>query len=497
MSCGWRSTVTLGDDGFIVQHISVRRVTLSGRNRRAEFPRMPKPQIQQAWSSRLGFILATIGSAVGLGSIWKFPYEAGENGGGAFLLFYLVGLLIVVAPLLFAEFVIGRRGRGDAIASLATLAAEVRGSPRWAWIGLLTVTTGFLVLSYYAVFGGLTAAYFVQAASGAFAGIQDRDQSLIVFDALASHWLLMGGYQAFFMVATVAIVARGVSRGIEVACKVLIPLLIGLMVVLAIYAASEGDLGAALQFLFVPHLEALSARTALEALGLGFFSIGVGFGIMITYAAYAGREFSLTAVAIATLAGDTAISLLAGLAIFPLVFAYRLDPAGGTNLMFLTLPIAFGKMPFGGAVGAAFFLSLFVAALASAISMLELVVAPVMRRTGLSRPRSAALLGLFCWLAGLPVVLSFNAWRDVRPLASIPGFENVGIYDAVDGLSSNLLLPIGGLSLSLFAGWLLGRLAFERELPWPSSLLTALVVLLRWVVPASIVAFVVAGHVLR
>ena len=303
---------------------------------------MAKPQTPQVWSSRLGFILATIGSAVGLGSIWKFPYEAGENGGGAFLLFYLIGLLVVVAPLLFAEFVIGRRARGDAVSSLSGMAVEAGRSPRWSVIGLIAVATGFLILSYYAVFGGLTAAYFVRAVSGALAGVEDRDHSRAVFDALASSPFAIGGYQAFFMAATVGIVARGISSGIELACKVLIPVLVGLMVALAIYAATTGDLGSALEFLFVPRMEAVSARTALEALGLGFFSIGVGLGIMVTYAAHASDEFSLTAPAVAMLLGDTAISLLAGLAIFPLVFAYHLDPAGGTNLMFLTLPIAFG-----------------------------------------------------------------------------------------------------------------------------------------------------------
>jgi len=458
---------------------------------------MPKPQAQQVWSSRLGFVLATTGSAVGLGSIWKFPYEAGENGGGAFLLFYLIGLLFVVAPLLVAEFVIGRRARRDAVSSVSTLAVEAGRSPRWALIGLLAVATGFLILSYYAVFGGLTAAYFMRAISGALAGIENRENSRIVFGALVSSPLVVGGYQALFMAATVGIVARGIHGGIELACKVLIPVLVGLMVMLAIYAASTGDLGSALEFLFVPHLDALSARTALEALGLGFFSIGVGLGIMITYAAHAKGEFSLTTVALATLVGDTAISFLAGLAIFPLVFAYHLDPAGGTNLMFLTLPIAFGQMPFGTLVGAAFFLCLVVAALASAISMLELVVAPVMRWTGWSRPRSAALLGALCWIAGLPVALSFNVWSDVQPLRALPGFESLGIYEAVDGLSSNLLLPLVGLLLSLFAGWLMQRPAFERELRWPPALLAALIVLLRWVAPAAIAAFVVAGHLLR
>jgi NSS family neurotransmitter:Na+ symporter len=293
---------------------------------------------------------------------------------------------------------------------------------------------------------------------------------------------------------TAVVVARGIGRGIELACRVLMPILIALMVSLACYAGVEGGLGAALEFLFVPHTEAFHPRVALEALGLGFFSIGVGLGVMITYAAYAGTGFNLTSVAIATLVGDAAISFLAGLAIFPLVFAHQLDPAGGAGLMFLTLPIALGQLPFGSAVGAAFFLSLFVAALASAMSLLELAVAPVTRITGLSRSQSAAILCVLCWLAGLPVALSFNVLSELRPLAVFLGFTGVGIYEAIDGLTSNLLLPLGGLSLSLFAGWGMRRHPFARELGWPASVVTALIIVLRWVVPASIVAFVVAGQ---
>jgi NSS family neurotransmitter:Na+ symporter len=275
------------------------------------------------------------------------------------------------------------------------------------------------------------------------------------------------------------------------------PSLIGLMFMLATYAAMEGSLSAALEFLFVPRMDTFSARAALEALGLGFFSIGVGLGVMITYAAYAGPDFNLTSVAAATLLGDTLISLLAGLAIFPLVFAHHLDPAGGAGLMFLTLPIALGQLPFGGLVAAAFFLSLFVAALASAMSLLELVVAPVVQLTALPRAFAAAILGALCWLAGLPVAFSFNLWSELRPLAAIAGFEGVGIYEAIDGLTSNLLLPLGGLLLSLFAGWRLRRHTFEHELRWSTHAVATLIFLLRWIAPTAIVAFVIAGHLLR
>jgi NSS family neurotransmitter:Na+ symporter len=196
---------------------------------------MSEPHPRQAWSSRFGFILATIGSAVGLGSIWKFPYEVGENGGGAFLLFYLAGLTLVVAPLLFAEFVIGRRGGGDAAASIAAVALEAGRTEHWRWIGFLAIGTGFLLLSYYAVIGGLTAAYFVRAASGAFTGV-DGDETSAIYRALVSSPWAVAGYQALFMAATASVVARGIGRGIELACRVLMPVLIALMIILALYA---------------------------------------------------------------------------------------------------------------------------------------------------------------------------------------------------------------------------------------------------------------------
>ncbi len=450
----------------------------------------------ERFASGFGFVLATIGSAVGLGSIWKFPYEVGENGGGGFLLFYLLGLALVVFPLLLAEFVIGRRGRGDAAQSLRAVAAEARRAPGWRWIGTAGIATGFLILTYYAVIAGMTVAYVPHALFQGFGG-SDAARSAADFAALTGSPLTLGLWQAAFLAVTVAVVARGIRKGVEAACTVLMPVLAVLMLALMLYAMVEGDLARALGFLFQPHWDAISPRTALDALGLGFFSIGVGMGVMITYAAYAGESFDLTRAAVTTLAGDTAISLTAGIAIFPIVFAEGLDPAGGANLMFLTLPIAFGDLPFGDLVGAAFFLLLFVAGLASAISLVEVVAAPVMRWTGLSRPKAAILIGAAAWIGGLPSMLSFNLWAGVRPLAWL-GFGELNLFDAVDGITSNALLPLCGLALSIFAGWLLPERLYAAELGAAARRLTlALRLLLRWVAPAIIVAYVVAAQLAR
>lgn len=450
----------------------------------------------ERFASGMGFVLATIGSAVGLGSIWKFPYEVGENGGGGFLLFYLLGLVLVVFPLLLAEFLVGRRGRGDAAQSLRQVAHEARRSPAWRLIGFLGITIAFLIMTYYAVIAGMTMAYVPHALTVGFVDA-DEAKSASDYNALVGAPWRLGFWQAAFLAVTVAVVARGIRKGVEIACTILMPLLAVLMVILVLYGLIEGDLAATLAFLFQPHWEAISPRAALDALGLGFFSIGVGMGAMITYAAYAGESFDLTRAAVATLAGDTAISVMAGLAIFPIVFAEGLDPAEGANLMFLTLPIAFGALPFGNLVGAAFFLLLFVAALSSAISLLEVVAAPLIRVTRMSRPRAALLVGIAMWLAGLPVMLSFNLWADVRPLAWLDGFAGLNLFDAVDGLTSNVMLPLCGLALSIFVGWMLPMRLYEAELGRTAWWLHALRLLLRWVVPAMIIAYAAAAQLMR
>jgi len=412
----------------------------------------------ETWSGRTGFILATIGSAVGLGSIWKFPYEVGANGGAAFVLFYIAGLVLAVVPLMLAEFAIGRRGGGDAASSIARLAAAHGARRGWMWVGVLGIVTGALVLSFYSVIGGWTLAYAMDPAMD--------------YATLLGSPARMTGYHALFLALAAAIVARGVGKGIEAASMLLMPLLAGLMLGLALYSVIHGDLAATLRFLFKLDLSAFSARAALEALGLGFFSIGVGFGLMITYAAYARA--------------DTAISLAAGFAVFPLVFANGLDPASGPGLVFVTLPLAFAGMPFGRVAAVAFFALLFVAALASAISTLELAVAFITRRFGLSRIRATTATATACFLAGLGTVFSFNRWAHWNPT----------VFELLDHLTSNVLLPIGGFAIALFAGWALPKSLLIEELrltPRGAALLRAL---LKWLTPALIAVTALAPAVL-
>ena len=440
-----------------------------------------------AWSGRIGFILATVGSAVGIGSIWKFPYEVGANGGSAFIVFYVLGLALIVVPLMFAEFAIGRRGKADAPASIAALAAAYGASRRWPIVGTLGVLTGFLILSFYAVIGGWTVAYAVQTAIGGLPGT-DPQAAQARYAALLAAPLELLAYHAFFMAATAVIVARGVAGGIETAGKFLMPLLAALMLLLAGYAIAAGDVSATLRFLLHLDPATLTARAALDALGLGFFSIGVGLGLMITYAAYSGAEIDLREVAVASVVADTAISFLAGIAVFPIVFAHGLDPGGGPGLVFVTLPLAFAQMHFGTVAAVAFFVLLFVAALASAISLLELVVAPLIRGLGLRRAPATALAAGACFAAGIATVLSFNVWADWHPLAALSGFERATVFDLLDYLTSNLLLPLGGLALALFAGWAVPAGVLEDELALRPAVGRGLRILLRYVAPAGIAA---------
>lgn len=426
-----------------------------------------------------------------MGSIWKFPHEVGSNGGGAFVLFYVLGLALVVIPLMFAELALGRRGRADAATSIATVAGAHGASKSWAWVGVLGVITGMLVLSFYSVVGGWTIAYVIETA---FDGLAGTDPAAVQarFDGLLAAPLRMTAYHALFMGVIVMIVARGIGGGIEASAKVLMPLLGVLMTGLACYSALEGDLAAALRFLFKLDLHSLSARAALEALGLGFFSIGVGFALMITYAAYARADVNLKQVAIVSVGVDTAISLLAGIAVFPLVFAHGLDPAGGPGLVLVTLPLAFGNMPFGTPAACAFFILLLVAALASAVSLLELAVAITVHRLGWQRTSASLVGGSICFCAGLATVLSFNLWSHWFPLAGLPGFERATVYDLIDHLTSNMLLPIGGLGLAIFCGWVLPARVLIEELQLSPLAGAWLRALLRYVVPSVIAAATLA-----
>lgn len=441
----------------------------------------------EEWTGRVGFALATIGSAVGLGSIWKFPYEVGENGGGGFVFFYLLGLIIIVAPLMLAEFAIGRFGKSDARVSIEAVARAHGAEPSWAMIGVLGVVASALILSFYSVIGGWALAYAIETLRSGLPGttasaVQAR------FDNFLTSPVQMGIYHTIFMGVTAWIVGRGIANGIEKASKILMPLLGVLMVALAVYSLLAGDIGATRRYLFSFDLARITARVMLEAMGLGFFSIGVGLAVMITYAAYAGPEINLRHTAVIAIAGDTAISFLAGFTIFPIVFQNGLNPASGPGLMFVTLPLAFAAMPGGTVVAVAFFILLSIAALTSAMSLLEMPVAFARSSLGWTRPKGVAIAATLIWLAGFFSVFSFNLWREWFPLSAHAIFASATFFDLLDYLTSNILLPIGGLMLALFAGWTLPPRFLADTLGLGDVGSALLRIALRYIAPAGIAA---------
>ncbi|GIX16372.1 MAG: sodium-dependent transporter [Rhodothalassiaceae bacterium] len=410
------------------------------------------------WSSRLGFILAAVGSAVGLGNVWRFPYQAGEGGGAAFVIVYLLFVFGIGVPVMIAEWTLGRRGRMSPPNAVRRVAEMEGRSPRWSIIGWMGTIGGFFVLSYYSVIAGMTVAYMVKSLSGEAAAVPSGDASQHLFAAFVGDFWALLGWHAVFMLLTVFVVARGITGGIEQAAKWLMPALFALLAFLVVYALAVGDAGRALAFLFRPDFSKLTLDAVLGALGQAFFSLSLALGSMMVYGAYVPREISLPRSALIVAGADTAVALLAGLAIFPIVFAYHLDPAQGMGLVFVTLPIAFSQMPGGLLVGGAFFLLLAIAALTSSISLLEPLVSWLEEHRGISRAKGALIGGGGAFALGILSVLSFNGLADVT-------FWRGTFLDNLDFLTNNVLMPVGGLLIALFVGWMMAEKNLREELP--------------------------------
>lgn len=408
------------------------------------------------WSSRLGFVLAVAGSAVGLGNVWRFPYLAGENGGGAFVIVYLLCVAVVGLPIMMAEILMGRRGRRNPVGTLRLLGEEEAGTGNWRWIGLMGIVGGSLILSYYSVIAGWAVAYGVESAAGAFVDV-DAGRVGQVFAGLSSNALRTGTWHTVFMAGTVFVVARGVERGLESAVRVMMPALLVLLLVLLGYAVVQADFADGVRFLLEPRFDELSAEGVLAALGQAFFTLSVGMGAIMAYGAYLADEASITATSVAVVVADTVISMLAALVVFPVVFANGLDPASGPGLVFESLPLAFGQMPGGAFIAAAFFLLLTFAAWTSAISLMEPAVAYLMETHELTRLQAASLIGIGVWLLGFLTVLSFGPLIDLRFLAGT-------LFDNLDFLTNNIMLPIGGFAIVVFAGWVMARNSTADEL---------------------------------
>ena len=415
-----------------------------------------RTSIHGEWSSRLAFILAATGSAVGLGNIWRFPYLTGESGGGAFVLIYLACVLLIGVPVMMAEIMLGRRGRQSPINTMRTLAEEEGCSPAWQGLGWMGMVGGFLILSFYSVVAGWTLAYVFRTGSGMFTGATSEGVTAI-FNNLVGDPERLLAWHTLFMVMTTVVVARGVRSGLEQAVRFLMPTLFLLLVVMVGYAMNTGAYEAAIDYLFKPDFSKLTWTVGLSALGQAFFSLSLGMGAIMIYGSYLSHTASIPRMTFVIALMDTGVALLAGLAIFPLVFAYDLAPQGGPGLIFMTLPIAFGQMPGGAVFGSLFFMLLVFAAWTSSISLLEPIVAWLVENRGMKRVMAAVWAGLAAWLIGLGSLFSLNIWSDYKLFGKT-------FFDLVEYLTANIMLPIGGLLIAIFAVWRMSDESTRSEL---------------------------------
>ncbi|WP_417531072.1 sodium-dependent transporter [Marinobacter lipolyticus] len=437
------------------------------------------------WSSRLAFILAATGSAVGLGNIWKFPYVTGENGGGAFVLVYLLCIAIVGIPIMMAEVMIGRRGGHSPVNSLRAITQRDGLKPAWKLIGAVGVLAGFLILSFYSVIGGWAISYVGTTASGQLAG-QSADAVGAIFSGLLSSPATLLAWHTLFMALVMVVVARGVRAGLERAVSILMPALFVLLLIVVGYAMTTGHFGQAAAFLFQPDFSKLTTSGILVALGHAFFTLSLGMAVMMAYGSYLPKNISIAKTSITVSVIDTGVALLAGLAIFPIVFANGLEPGAGPGLIFQTLPLAFGQMPMGSLFGTLFFVLLIFAAWTSGISLLEPIVEWLEEQKGMNRVVSTLGAGFVCWALGIASILSLNLWADFDPLGFVPMLEGKTIFDLLDFFTANILLPLGGLLVALFAGWVMSRKAMENELALSPAMFNLWFVIVRFVTPVAV-----------
>ncbi|MBD3658371.1 sodium-dependent transporter [Marinobacter sp.] len=437
------------------------------------------------WSSRLAFILAATGSAVGLGNIWKFPYITGENGGGAFVIVYLACIAVIGIPIMMAEVFIGRNGRHNPITSLRTVAERNLSSPLWRVSAIIGMLAAFVILSFYSVIGGWAAAYVGHSAMGDFRG-QDAEVVGGIFGSLLASPGTLLFWHSVFMALVIVVVARGLKSGLERAVNILMPALFVLLLVAVGYATTTGHFGEAVSFLFRPDFAALSMNGVLIALGHAFFTLSLGMAIMMAYGSYLGRDVSIGRTAITVGFLDTAVALLAGLAIFPVVFANGLEAGAGPGLIFQTLPLAFGQMPLGSLFGTLFFILLVFAAWTSGISLLEPVTEWFEEKFSTSRVASAIVVGVACWALGIASILSLNEWSGFAPLGMFDKFAGKTIFDLLDFFTANIMLPLSGLLTALFVGWCVARETLQRDVVTGTGF-TLWYSLLRFVTPVAVV----------
>lgn len=439
--------------------------------------------IHGQWTSRTVFILAATGSAVGLGNIWKFPYITGENGGGTFVLIYLLCIALIGLPIMMAEIMLGRRGKQSPINTMAALAKDENRNPAWVWLGWMGVFAGFLILSYYSVIAGWAMSYVFRTAGGMFLGVT-ADGVNSIFSELVTDPERLLAWHTLFMVMTMIVVARGVKNGLEKAVTLLMPLLFGLLIVIVIYSMTTGYFMEGVRFLFTPGK--IDGKAILIAMGHAFFTLSLGMGAIMVYGSYLSSKHSIVQASILIALADTVVAMLAGMAIFPIVFANGLEPGAGPGLIFQTLPIAFGHMQGGTLVGVVFFTLLVFAAWTSAISLIEPAVAYLVENKGYNRIYASVWIGGLTWAVGLGTVFSFNIWKEKT--LSIPYvFKDLTFFDILDYLTANIMLPLGGLFIALFAAWVMQKESSREELATYPVIYKSWRFLISYITPVAVI----------
>ena len=450
--------------------------------------------MKHEWSSKYAFILAAVGSAVGLGNIWKFPYITGEYGGGVFIAAYLFCICLIGLPIMLAEIALGRRGKLSPVNTMTQLSLEAGGHPAWRYLGWSGMIAGCLILSYYSVIAGEVMAYSFRAGSGAF-NHQTADGIKGIFTSLVSDPEKLLAWHTIFVGLTVLAVSKGVKGGLEKTVTLLMPALFVLLIVLVFYAMSSGGFQQAIDFMFTPDVDKfIYARNELGnylmdaegeklftwkpmivAMGHAFFTLSLGMGAIMMYGSYLNRHVSIGQMTLIIVILDTVVALLAGLAIFPLVFANGLNPAAGPGLIFETLPIAFGNMPGGTFIGTLFFVLLFFAALSSAISLIEPTIAWLIESKGIRRIKASVWTGFVVWFIGLATIFSMTGTTLGDIFESLlgdvelkSGIFKYNLFQIIDFITASIMLPIGGLLIAIFAGWVMEQDSTEREFSFKS-----------------------------
>ena len=445
---------------------------------------MSEQSVHQHWSSRFAFIMATIGAAVGLGNFWRFPYQAGENGGGAFVIIYVGVILVVGIPLVMGELLIGRRGQRSAVGSAAEVGRQEGGTGFWGIIGWLGMLSSFIVLSYYSVIAGWVMAYIPKAVMpGTFDGGADAVGGH--FGALLANPGQLILWHTVFLAITLLIVMRGLHNGIEKAATILMPAFFLMLLFVVYLASTSGDFEATLDFLFNPRWSEVNVSVVMAAVSQAFFSIGIATAILITYGAYLERDAHLTRSSFLIGFADTGVAILAGLAIFPLVFAHGLDTNSGPGLLFVTLPLAFADLPMARLFGTTFFVLAFFAALTSSIALLEIIISWAEEK-GFTRRRAVLFFGGLVWLTGLGQALSFNNWDNSLPVDFLPGVSDRNFFGLTDFIATQVFMPLGGFLIAIFVGWIVSRETAMEELRLSDGMFKLWRFLVRFVIPIAV-----------